>query len=273
MNTELMSKQLEHLIRWGDWGRRFQERAAIPSIDWTPAARMEGFAKAILEEESRIFLARLRSSNDRLCPYIDPLSDDFTAHEAVTWDREERYSRFLAYLINIYGLAIFGDVVGTCCSGGALSCELEYRVSEGHDGHEGRIDILIMDEKVRPILAVELKVTDADSADTEKGAGYLKSLANIGMDIPRILIATEGSREVYEGDFHLVRWWDVCRNLRTSVTRSIGSMNPTVVTMTLCFLAATERSLLGLSARHPKEAGDYLSEIESLLDSGSCREG
>jgi hypothetical protein len=210
----------------------------------------------------------LQQSNDHLAPLQEPLHLNLGSHRAVRWYREEVYSDWLAWVVNQLGsdpeavLRLFGvsmDSLGPRKKPrGRLYARREFPVPKGHDGQSGRLDLLIRDDDDQDVLVVEVKVTSAEAADTEKGAGYTKQLP----DIPAVLLATDGVRNEYPGRFQLRRWRETCIALRREARRSIADGNTMLAAMMLVLASAAEANLLGYGESHwtLREAKEHIQE-------------
>jgi hypothetical protein len=121
----------------------------------------------------------------------------------------------------------------------------EVTVADGHAGHAGRIDLTVsFGEQLA--LVVEIKKTDAESADTRKGAGYNTSFSPCA---PRVLLAVSGKQETYAGNFRLVTWGHVSTAIR-SLPRTLCQEHAIILAaLILGFVGAVEGNLLGFSAQ------------------------
>jgi hypothetical protein len=129
------------------------------------------------------FKAAVQRSGKLLSPLDEPLKAfDFTEHRWMAGHREESYSDWLQWILVQFEpsevLAVLGvndpEIIASC-SGKAVTITRYRCVRHGHDDSSGRLDldIRIGDEIV---LIVEVKLDDADRADTAKGTGYCRSV-------------------------------------------------------------------------------------------------
>ncbi len=169
------------LRRWGSLGRGMNVEKQKPAITWTPLQRMIEAAKASMTAEGNRLRRLLNCSTQYLTPLGIPLLVDFGAHRWLKRQREEAYSDWLAWILG----QLETPSASTTCSvltlfrpmnrHGRVVVEREVPIEEGHAGHAGRIDLTVSFGE-HLALVIEVKITDADNADTVKGAGYSKSL-------------------------------------------------------------------------------------------------
>jgi hypothetical protein len=99
--------------------------------------------------------------------------------------REETYSDWLEWILNLKQIKkpsriihLFGinlaEIPENC---EPVTVKREHCIPHGHIDKEGRLDLCIRFGK-QVILVIEIKISDADSADTEKHTGYIKWLAD-----------------------------------------------------------------------------------------------
>ena len=246
------------LRRWGSLGRGMNVVKQKPAITWVPLQRMIEAAKASMTSEGNRLRRLLNCSIQYLTPLGDPLVVDFGAHRWLKRQREEAYSDWLAWILeqletpqrihNVFGL----DPVQAHECHAPVVVGREVPLEEGHEGHAGRIDLTVSFGE-RLALVIEVKKTDADNADTVKGAGYSKSLP---LHARRVLLAVSGERETYEGNFHLVTWGNVCTALR-NLARTLCQENSIILAaMILAFVGAVEENLLGFPVHHIRRLMD-----------------
>jgi len=133
-------------------------------------------AKEQFEETSR-------QSSQTLSPLGEPFAElDFVKHRWVAGHREEAFSDWLQWIIADADpsevLSVFGVIdqeVKSACKGATVTVAREQRVLEGHEGSTGRLDLKISFSDA-VLLAVEVKLEEAEGADTVKGKGYIDAL-------------------------------------------------------------------------------------------------
>lgn len=232
------------LRRWGRFG-------AHPQCDWRPARRMVEAARALEVVHLATLGEALRRSAARFAPLDDPLTLDLSTVGLGLCTREESWSDWLAWVLRTIGeprevLEILGvtsassEPLGGSSGDRSVDVFRERSVAHGHDGSAGRVDVWVAAPGLD--VLVELKLGDADEADTAKGAGYARSEP----DAAAVLIALDGSQETYEGGFRLLRWRDLCVALRQRAPAWIETRGPLTVGLILNFAGAVEQQLLGL---------------------------
>jgi hypothetical protein len=187
-------------------------------------------------------------SSELLAPLGEPLLVESPFSKMLR--REETYSDLLAWCLAQLALKATGRVLGIDFPGDGSSPETfevrrEYGVPYGNPGSSGRLDMRLV-RNGRPIADVEVKLGHADTAELQKQIGYAK----LG-DWPRVLIARSGTQEIYEGEFRLRKWEDVCSALRHEARGLLGrgQGNPADIVggaLILAFAASVEEKLLGI---------------------------
>ena len=239
------------------------------AIDWTPVQSLIDAVQPLLELEREHLRALLEKSKRRLDPLDDPLRVDFGAHRWLKSEREEAYSDWLAWIVEqmetserIFRLFGVKDLeLQNRCTGPVI-VKREESVSKGHEGHSGRID-LIVSFGSRKTLVIEVKMRDADSADTGKQKGYSQSLLSIKR---RVLIATAGEHDQYPGGFYLRKWKDVCLELRRIVLKLLEEEKRIQSAMILAFIGAVEQNILGFPRNLAQRIEDHIPVSSSISD-------
>jgi hypothetical protein len=222
---------------------------------WEPARRMIETAQGWFELEGKRLSELLDESDRRLDPFKDPLRADFGTHRWLKPQREEAYSDWLAWILERLESAerIF-RVLGinqpeaiARCGEAKAEVKRERVVAEGHQGHQGRMDIVVLFLGIA-VIGVEVKPGLADRADIAKHRGYGRWLEGRQERYkPKILIAAKGDRKEYN-HFALREWAGVCVDLREIALSLRDQGNFILAAMTLAFVGAVERNLLGLGA-------------------------
>ena len=191
----------------------------------------------------------LEQSNARLSPLQDPLSLDFSSHRWFAGKREENYSDWLSWIIEQLGdaklvfrlLKIEAPSLAEKCWGVKPEVRREYPVEEGHDDQSGRLDILIR-YSPEALIAVEVKIDDTDYTKNE---GYYKSVENLfGKETKYYKLLVIDAE--YDGSFKVIKWKDVCLELRRMVSDK-SVKEPLLCALMLAFAGAVEQNLLELS--------------------------
>ena len=247
--------------------------------DWTPVQRIIQAAQESLCLESERLRGLLQRSNALLTPLADPLLTDFGTHRQLAQAREEVYSDWLMWIVERlkspeYVFRLFGidDPDGIAlCQQTCLAVEREVSVSQGHDNQSGRLDLVVCYAE-KALIVVEVKMTNAEEADTVKQRGYRQWIRNEREPRkPAILLVTEAAKEEYHG-FVPRRWDSLCVELRR-IARTFCREPQRVVlaAMLLAFVGAVEQNVLSFPApliRHiykgqdvkvPSEIGDHIA--------------
>lgn len=234
---------------WAQLGSEWlaHKRSLIPDFD--SARRMINATAAWLELERSRLSALLDASNQVLAPLGDPLLVDFGVHRWLADSREEVYSDWLGWIIEqlmepALVLPLFGindvKVCSDCSRARSFSVEREKCI----DGGRRRLDLVVRYGETA-IVVIEVKVTNADSAQTAKQSDYRKWTDK--QPVPNrynILLATGAEMEEYDG-FQILSWADLCIGLRRAAPQASASKSPVVAAMVLAFVGAVEQNLLG----------------------------
>ncbi len=232
-------------LRWGSLGRDLSQN----KLAWKCARGFKNAGMSYLCEKEKIYKVLLKKSGRRFGPLDDPFAVDLGLHKWLSDAREEAYSSWLAWVLMLLGKSkhvgeVFSVDFGYSVEG--IRCELEEWVHEGHVGQSGKIDILVHFQEM-PALVIEVKVGDADDADTGKQTGYAKSFGKkktFGKSVKKILLASSGEKSLYEGRFVLRKWDQVCVNIRRLVP--ILGLNLTQKAIVLAFVGAVEQNIADL---------------------------
>jgi hypothetical protein len=236
--------------------------------DWRPVAEMVEAAKKTLKVEAERLRSFLARSDQQLQPWGDPLAVDLGTHRWLANEREENYSDWLAWVIEQLKtpeqvFRLFGEECPTESSTRSTrpTVSREHYVPFGHEGHQGRLDVLI-DYEGLPLLDIEVKKGDAEQSDTGKQEGYRRSLekGHPDRELRHVLLVTSANEATSEGDYVVRTWAEVCVELRRMAAGELkGCMSPLALAMILAFVAAVEENLLGFSSdliRRIKEGKD-----------------
>ena len=209
----------------------------------------------------------LDESDKRFSPLSDPFRLDLAKNRWFLSKHENAYSDWLAWIIE--GLAdpelVFSlfdiHVAPETVRGLTPRIQREFVVKGGHLGHTGRLDIFIEYEK-RAVIVLELKVTSAENADTEKQQGYKESIERAYPKVAHYrLLVLQSQKNIYH-DFSVITWTDICLRIRKLVS-SRRVKNMMLGALMLCFAGAVEQSLLRLSIHESSQSID--SEIWSHI--------
>lgn len=155
--------------------------AAAPARDIFPE-----FLHALQELWHSKYAPRLVALRADRRSRLDPALDRGHELELFRSHHETVYSSWLKWLLSetnpaarvlqpalVHALAGGGDEAPPLGTWFALR---EPVVREGHDGHGGRLDILLINEPARAVITVENKVRAPSEAEVMKHAGYIRSI-------------------------------------------------------------------------------------------------
>jgi len=251
--------------------------------NWTPAQRLIEAARERLLLESGRLRELLKRSNELLIPLADPLLTDFGTHRQLAQAREEVYSDWLMWIVerlkspeHVFRLFGIDDPNGIAlCQRVCITVEREVPVPQGHDNQSGRLDLVVRYAE-KALIVVEVKMTDAEEADTSKQRGYVQWIKEQPEPHKHaILLVVDAAQEAYEG-FAPRRWAALCMALRR-IAQTLCREPQCVVlaAMILAFVGAVEQNVLSFPApllRHiyseqavkeqavkvPSEIGDHI---------------
>jgi hypothetical protein len=216
------------------------------------------------------FEATIRRSSQTLSPLGEPFAElDFVEHRWVAGHREEAFSDWLQWIIARADpgevLSMFGVTepeLKSACNGTTVTVEREQRVLKGNEGSAGKLDLKIwFGDAV--LLVVEVKLGEAEGADTAKGKGYIESLRK-DPTLPRcqryVILVLDADEEDYHG-FKPRLWADACLELRLLATQLCKDGKLLKASMTLGFVAAVEQNILKL---RPMRDGGRVTAALSL---------
>jgi hypothetical protein len=257
------------------WATLVREQSSLPDPGlptWAPVNRLIEAAKARLQAEEERLRDLLKMSGNKLHPLVDPLSVDLGTHRWLAEDREEAYSDWLAWIVEQIHkpdeiLRIFGQSPPhgseAWTSAGLEVTREEFIPADG--GQAGRLDIVLR-VPGKAIIVIEVKRGTADDAQTDKQAGYGRWLEQQPEPQQyRLLLVTGADQESYCG-FAVVKWAQVCLELRRVAARLSGESRLMVAAMILAFVGGVEQNLLGFSV--PRSLGAVASggERHVLVD-------
>jgi len=226
----------------------------MEEVNWEAVKRLQQAAVNVAAAKFAVLDNLLAKSDQLLSPLQDPLKLKFGLHRWMAGDREEAYSDWLAWVLDEMaspervGRLLYGDAVPpellackSCCA-----TDREVWVPTGHAGQAGRLDCVVRfgDEAV---IVIEVKVVNAEAADTDKQAGYGEWLENTNAKFKsKILIAPDGdTAKEYKG-FALFLWQDLCKRIRWLLPELIGDGRIASAALMAAFVGSVEQNILGL---------------------------
>jgi hypothetical protein len=232
-----------------------------------------------------------RRSRERLSPLGEPLEHDLGLNRWLARAREEAYSDWLAWLLaqmSISELAFVLDLqeqellnLGLDLSKKAVRAEREFWVQRGHEGRQGRLDILLYlqdaYQRDQAIIVLELKRGSADDgADTVKQVGYIDSIENdekfLGMRKSYVLLVTTSKLDKVH-KFEVLRYNVLCLKLRRLAERWMSQhrLLPSqdrlfLAAITLAVIASIETNLLRMSLQKSSFTLNTLSHLRAFIE-------
>jgi hypothetical protein len=234
---------------WARLGSEFLacQRRGIP--DFEAARRMIDATVAWFEFEKSQLRSLLEASNRALAPLADPLLVDFGAHRWLVDSREEAYSDWLSWIVEQLRdpelvLPLFRINNAAVCADCGRAREFIVKREKPIKGGKRRLDFIICYGDTA-LIVVEVKVTDADVAQTSKQSDYKKWVdKQRAPNRYSVLLATGGELNEYDG-FQMLSWAELCNGLRKVAPKAYVSKSPVIAAMILAFIGAVEQNLLG----------------------------
>jgi len=274
-------KGIAVMQKWAQYGRRLRPMPRI--VSWEPVKPMIGACKKLLDLKWQALMRMLDESDKRLAPLKDPQRVDLGMHRWLSEEREESYSDWLQWVIEALGSAesifrVLGIEAPEVASRRQFlkpQVDREVWVEKGHDEQSGRLDLLIQFAR-ETIIVVEVKLTDAESADTDKQKGYWDSLENKYKEsaekkqlYAKLLVVNAEKLDYW--NFKPITWKDLCLELRRIVAEGKWRTDRLMEgAMILAFVGAVEQNLLGFSASSRVNFNSgLLNHIERFLEEGS----
>jgi hypothetical protein len=247
---------IEALKLWAKLGRL--QRIARPKhrANWKGMRDLIDAARPKLLADGDELRRLLEKSRRLLDPFGDPFDIDLGMHRWLADDREEAYSDWLQWILGqlqspifVYKLLSLEPPSGLDMWGVAPIIERERFVPKGHEGHSGRLDLVIRYAN-HALIVIEVKKGSADDADTLKQDGYAKWIGQQPEpEKHSILLVTDGDEEVSH-NFMVRRWCQICVFLRQLAARRPKGLSHTSIALMLAFVGAVEQNLLDMSASH-----------------------
>lgn len=266
------------------WADLWQERRTLHGASeraWEPVDQVVQAARRVWDAQASRVRALIEESNQRHRPLRDPLLIGLGLHRWLSTEREEAYSDWLEWIIkqlpgpDVLGLFGIDVPVGAARAAGTFSTKREEWVKLDHWSSYKKLDLVIR-YAASVLIVVEVKVTDAEQADTAKQREYAEWAKGQRIDHTRlVLLANAGAKPDYE-DFRLVTWQHLCVKLRRVLPELIRSAKMDIVqaALTLAFVGAVEQNLLGFPGREALFGSDpavglVVEHLKKALDSSS----
>jgi hypothetical protein len=222
---------------------------------WQPAKQLIESWQPLSHALWQQFRNLVQRSDAHLKPLADPFHHDLRASRLFSDAREETYSDWLAWILR---------ELASCPDGTARIFQLlhisekefqevpeifrELPIDQGHEGHRGRLDILVIYKERKLLIHIEVKVREAEGegADIKKNVGYMKALQGKYRYIPNqqhVLLVTDAPNSIYDG-FTILKWSHVSKVLRQlAADQSTCNENPLLSAMMLLFAGVVEQTL------------------------------
>lgn len=241
------------LRTWASFGAGLLASRSHHVPDWKPLYRLIALARDKLAGDADRLKSLLEKSRQKLTPLEDPFDTDLGLHRWLDEEREEAYSDWLEWIVRqtkvpsavfrLFNLGTPPDEITQCPH---FEAKRECCIAHGHEGHAGRLDLVIRYGD-KALIVVEVKKGDADEADTSKQYGYKQWIDEQNCKTYPVLVAVAANEAMYE-DFPFVSWGSLCIEMRRLAVNFCRESRVTTAAMVLAFVAAVEQNLLGFSA-------------------------
>ena len=215
------------------------------------------------------------TSARHLAPLGEPLACNFGLNRWLARASEEAYSDWLGWAFSRMTVSELTTILGipnnhdTNMLGRAIRIEREVKVSKGHQGRQGRLDLLItIDPHI--LIVIEVKLTPAEEADTKKQNGYVQSIeeSNEFCSFRKhyILLSKSANKSVIDG-FRTHTYSVLCRNMRRLAIgwqKEDGKLLDAA--MLLAVTASFETNILGLSLDKNALSPELISHFKLFIN-------
>ena len=240
------------LRRWATLGRSVSGYA--PAVDWTPASEMISAAERDAAASQRILDDLLATSSRRKFPRLgDPLDVDFGAHRWLRDSREEAWSDWLAWILQLNRdtrqvLKLFG-LKPTLVTAGC--CEIERERST----QNGRLDLVLHFGDATLVVEVKKASEVGDDQLSRYDAWLKKASSSLGL----VLLAIDEPENLTTKGWRFCSWESVSTGLRTWAVAWLRQGRVIEAALVLAFCGAVEQNLLGFGSRlNAPKAARYL---------------
>lgn len=256
MGQNTIDPYAEHAAILRSWAALEVPQYLAPSLsqfDWTAALFLIEAASHRFRCDAEKLSSVLARSRNILAPLEEPFHFNLGLNRWLEAEHEEAYSDWLGWVVQqaatperIFRLFRLGPPPPNLFDALPLSVERECCIEHGHPDRTGRLDLVIRFGR-EALIVVEVKTTDAESADTAKHVGYSKWVDGQGFACKHsILLAVSAEEEEYDG-FHFLSWETVAVQLRRLSILLRDQKKMTSAALVLGFAAAVEQNLLGFS--------------------------
>jgi hypothetical protein len=246
---------------------RLDSRAPSRIHEWAAATKLARDLHTMSQAVLKPLADAFDRSKKRLYPLSDPLDARFPLHRQLSSDREEVYSDWLQWVLQQFSdPRSLGHVLGSpnlarlANPEEPVSVDREITVERGYAGQAGRLD-LVLRQRSRRLIVVEVKTRAYAGSDLEKHAGYTESIDSPETEF--IFLAVNPSDTDLRG-FRFVSWAEVCVALRAIARSRLGPDHVLSMALVLAFVGAVEQNLLGFVS--PESVSLPIGKAPRMLD-------
>jgi hypothetical protein len=246
---------------------RLDSRAPHPLPGWVAASKLARDFYTMSQAVLAPLAGAYDRSKKRLFPLSDPLDTRFPLHRQLSSDREEVYSDWLQWVLQQFSDPrslehILGspNLARLANPDEPVSVDREITVEHGYAGQAGRLD-LVLRQRSRRLIVVEVKTRAYAGADLEKHAGYTESIDSPETEF--IFLAVNPPDTGLHG-FRFLSWAEVCVALRAIARSQLGPDHVLSTALVLAFVGAVEQNLLGFVS--PESASLPIGKAPRMLD-------
>jgi hypothetical protein len=278
--TERLGQASRALELWANLYQRGAFGTSLPSGSWQAADDLVRAASAANRSARDALAKSLDISNRGFDPLADPLAIDFGAHRWLSSEREEAYSDWLGWILELVEdpvrvLKLLGvrdrEILDVCASEKPL-VDREVRIPDG------RLDVVVQFGR-HLLVVIEVKTKSFDSVavrdQLETYSRWVPDPPNRTERTLRYFAAVEFGEFDCPAPFEPLPWRELTLRMRRQAGEWIrASKKPPSsgsdlirAAMTLAFCGAVEQNLLGLSGKpavfRTRPSAEYLEEWSS----------
>jgi len=246
---------------------RLDSRAPRRIPGWVAASKLARDFHTMSQAVLKPLAGAYDRSKKCLFPLSDPLDARFPLHRQLSSDREEVYSDWLQWVLQQFSdPRSLGRILGSpnlarlANPEEPVSVDREITVEHGYAGQAGRLD-LVLRQRSRRLIVVEVKTRAYEDADLEKHAGYTESIDSSETEF--VFLAVNPPDTGLHG-FRFVSWAEVCVVLRSLARSRLGPDHVLSTALILAFVGAVEQNLLGFVS--PESASLPVGNAPRMLD-------
>lgn len=268
----LQERHIEALRGWSDLGRNLRAQdghdhaLAVSFVDSFQGLIEAGRSLRNFECQQITDLAD--KSARILAPLGEPLRYDLGLHRMLAGAREEAYSDWLQWAFSQMTVAELEMVLGLHGLADPTqpnerpSVRRETPVQHGHEGHGGRLDLLI-EIGQRAVLVIEVKITAAEQANLGALPGYIQAIEDGYPDIQtHYFLLTVGPNNENIDGFQAINYEEICLKMRKLAIIWLEDCRNLEASMLLALTASLEKNLLRMSV----DPGNFTAHTKSHLE-------